>query len=150
VKSETLAAYAVTQLDSYQDIIFGMRWLLAPAILVTLSLVIANAISLSVRERRKEVAVLKVLGYRPGQVLALVLSEAMLLGLLGGLLGSAVIHQSINRFLDNADSFLPVFIPDRAFWWGPAVGLLTGLAGSLMPAWDACRTRVSAVFARLT
>src|SRR5262249_10172843 len=44
VKCETLAAYAVAELDSYRDIIWGMRWLLSPAILVTLSLVIATSI----------------------------------------------------------------------------------------------------------
>ena len=49
----------------FRDLIWGMRWLLAPACLVTLSLVIANAISISVRERRMELAVLKVLGFRP-------------------------------------------------------------------------------------
>src|SRR5262249_46472548 len=30
VKCETLSAYAVTQLDSYRDILWGMRWLLSP------------------------------------------------------------------------------------------------------------------------
>jgi hypothetical protein len=47
---------------------------------VTLSLVIANAISISVRERRPELAVMKVLGFRPMQILWLVLGESLLLG----------------------------------------------------------------------
>ncbi len=63
-------------LDAFRDLIWGMRRLLAPAALVTLSLVIANAISISVRERRMELAVLKVLGFRPYQILMLVLGEA--------------------------------------------------------------------------
>ena len=45
-----------------------------------MALVIANAISISVRERRTEMAVLKVLGFRPGQILVLVLGEALLIG----------------------------------------------------------------------
>ena len=57
-----------------------MRWLLVPAILVTMALVIANAISISVRERRTEMAVLKVLGFHPTQILLLVLGEALLIG----------------------------------------------------------------------
>ena len=52
-------------LDAYRDLLCGMRWLLVPAILVTMALVIANAISISVRERRMEMAVLKVLGFSP-------------------------------------------------------------------------------------
>jgi putative ABC transport system permease protein len=149
VKCETLAAYAVTQLEGYRDIIWGMQWLLSPAILVTMALVIANGISISVRERRKEIAVLKVLGYRPVQVLMIILGEAMLIGALGGLLSTALVHQTVNRLMDNNNSILPVFIPDSALWWGPAVGVLTGLVGSLVPAWSACRVQVSTVFARV-
>ena len=49
-----------------------------------MSLVIANAISISVRERRTEMAVLKVLGFAL-QILRLVLGEALLLGVLSRL-----------------------------------------------------------------
>jgi putative ABC transport system permease protein len=150
VKCETLAAYAVTALDSYRDILWGMRWLLAPAILVTIMLVIANSIGISVRERRSEIAVLKVLGYRPGQVLAIILGEAMVIGALSGLVSAALVYEAVNRLVDNSESFLPVFVPEAAFWWGPAVGILAGLAGSLVPAWGACRVQVSSVFARVT
>jgi putative ABC transport system permease protein len=150
VKCETLAAYAVTQLESFRDIVWAMRWLLAPAILVTLTLIIANGISISVRERRSEIAVLKVLGYRPAQVLVIILGEAALLGALSGFLSAVVVYQTINRLMDNSDAILPVYIPDAALWWGPAVGILTALAGSIMPAWAACRVQVVAVFSRVT
>jgi len=56
-----------------------------PAVLVSMALVIANAISISVRERRGEMAVLKVLGFRPGQVLQLVLANRFLVGAVSGL-----------------------------------------------------------------
>ena len=72
-------------LEPFRDLIWGMRWLLAPACLATILLVIANAISISVRERRLELAVLKVLGFRPYQILILVLGESLLLGVGGGL-----------------------------------------------------------------
>jgi putative ABC transport system permease protein len=149
VKCETLSAYAVSQLDSYRDIIWGMQWLLSPAILVTLALVIANGISISVRERRKEIAVFKVLGYRPGQILLIVLGEAMLIGALGGFLSTALLYQAVNRLVNTSGSVLPLYIPQDALWWGPAVGMLTGLIGSLVPAWAACRVKVSTVFARV-
>ena len=80
VKCETVSSGIAAFLDAFRDLIWGMRWLLAPACLVTLSLVIANAISISVRERRMELAVLKVLGFQPRSDPALVLGEALLLG----------------------------------------------------------------------
>jgi putative ABC transport system permease protein len=149
VKCQTLAAYAVTQLDSFRDILWAMRWLLSPAILVTMALVIANSIGISMRERRKEIAVLKVLGYRPRQILSIVLGEAMLLGALSGFLSTVLVYQAVNRLMNNNDAILPVYIPDSALWWGPSIGVATGLVGSLVPAWGACRVRVSEVFARV-
>jgi putative ABC transport system permease protein len=148
VKCETLSAYAVTQLDSYRDIIWGMRWLLSPAILVTLALVITNSISISLRERRKEIAVFKVLGYQPAQILFLILGEACLIGGISGLLSSVFVYEAVNWLMNNSDSVLPVYVPDAALYWGPIVGALTGLAGTLFPAWSACRVQVSSVFAR--
>ena len=37
---------------------------------------------------------------------------------------------------------------DSALWWGPALGAAAALAGSFVPAWNACRVKVSEVFAR--
>src|SRR5262249_42876217 len=104
VRCETLSSAVVTQLDSYRDLMWGMRWLLSPAILTTMALVIANAISLGVRERRSEIAVLKVLGFRPVQILGLVLGEAVLIGALSGLFSSLFVYQAINRLVDNSAS----------------------------------------------
>src|SRR5262249_6842332 len=56
VKCETLSAGMSAFMSSYKDLIWGLRWLLSPAILFTMTLVLANAISISVRERRVELA----------------------------------------------------------------------------------------------
>src|SRR5262249_34672761 len=79
VKCETASSGIASFFDAYRDLLFGVRWLLVPAILVTMALVIANAISISVRERRTEMAVLKVLGFGPMRIMVLVLGEALLI-----------------------------------------------------------------------
>ena len=53
----------------------------------TILLVTANTMSMAVRERRTEIAVLKTLGFSGGLVMALILAESLLLGVLGGALG---------------------------------------------------------------
>jgi putative ABC transport system permease protein len=154
VKCETASSGVASFLDAYRDLLWGMRWLLVPAILVTMSLVIANAISISVRERRTEMAVLKVLGYGPGQVMALVLGEALLVGVLCGAISSAGTWYVINHIVGGVKfpiAFFPAFkIPMQALWWGPAVGGLTALAGSILPAWSARSVKVSEVFAKIS
>jgi len=57
------------------------------AVAFTILAVSANTMSMSIRERRKEIAVLKTLGFSSALVLTLVLGEALVIGLVGGGLG---------------------------------------------------------------
>jgi putative ABC transport system permease protein len=146
VKCETLSSGIGTWIEGYKDLFWAMRWLLAPSIFATMILVISNAISISVRERRAEMAVLKVLGFRPGQILTLVLGEALLIGALSGFLSAGITYLVINH-APHSQSF-NIWVPEGALWWGPGAGALAAFAGSVVPAWAACRVRVSEVFAR--
>ena len=130
-----------------------MRWLLAPAILVTLSLVISNAISIGVRERRMEFAVLKVLGFRPWQILLLVISEALAIGVFSGVFSAGLTYYMVNVYFGGLKFPIAFFgefrIPWEALWWGAAIGGGTAFAGSFLPAWSARTVKVSDVFAKI-
>jgi putative ABC transport system permease protein len=153
LKCETAASGIATWIEAFRDLIWGARWLLAPACLVTLSLVIANAISISVRERRTELAVLKVLGFRPAQILVLVLGESLLLGAGAGFVSAALTYFGVNWGLGGVPfpiGFFPrFFIPLDALWWGAAVGTLSALVGSFLPAWAARNVKVADVFSKV-
>jgi putative ABC transport system permease protein len=153
VKCETASSAIASFLDSFRDLIWGMRWLLCPAVLVTLSLVIANAISISVRERRVELAVLKVLGFRPHQVLLLVLGESLILGAAAGLASATLTFVIINYWFGGLKFpigfFASFHIPTAAFGWGLGVGAGTALLGSLAPAWMARNVKVADVFSKV-
>lgn len=153
VKCETAASGISSFLDGYRDMIWGMRYLLAPAALITMALVLSNAISISVRERRMEIAVLKVLGFGPFQVMCLVLGESLVLGTLAGLASSWCTLLFINYWWGGIKfpiAFFSAFmISTHALWWGPLIGALTALAGSVVPAWSARSVRVSDVFSKV-
>lgn len=153
VKVETASNGIASFLDAYKDILAGMRFLLVPAIAVTMCLVIANAISISVRERRTEIAVMKVLGFRPGQVLLMILGEALLVGTLSGLLSAGATYYYVD-FIKGGLNFQiaffgKFFIPDDALWWGPLLGGGTAFLGSFFPAWSACSVKVTEVFSKV-
>jgi putative ABC transport system permease protein len=153
VKVETASSGVASFLDAYRDLLRFFRWGVVPAIMVTLAVVIANAISISVRERRTEMAVLKVLGFSPTQVMVLVLGEAVLIGAASGLLSSALAYAAINARggLAFPIAFFPAFmVPAAAFWWGLSIGGLTALAGSVLPAWSARSVKVAEVFSKLS
>ncbi len=148
VKCSTLSSEISAVMESYRSLIWGMRWLLSPALLASMTVIIATGISLSVRERRPEIAVLKILGYRPGQVLFLVLGEAVLIGAVSGLVSVALTFVAVDYGLARMNQTL-IYIPTEALWWGPGMGGLSAVIGSLLPAWSACRVKVTEVFARV-
>ena len=57
------------------------------AVSFTILLVTANTMSMAVRERRTEIAVLKTIGFPSAHVMGLIVAEAVALGVLGGALG---------------------------------------------------------------
>ena len=153
VKAETASSGIAAFLDAYRDLLWGMRWLLVPAILATMALVIANAISISVRERRTEMAVLKVLGFRPTQIMILVLGEALLIGVGSGFLSALLAYVSINGRggIKFPIAFFPAFrVPIDALWWGVAIGGGTALVGSILPALSARKVKVAEVFSKIS
>jgi putative ABC transport system permease protein len=153
VKSETASTAVSRFLEGYKDLFNGIKFLLIPAIMIVMVVIVANAISITVRERTTEMAVLKVLGFRPRQILILILGEGLLLGVLGGLLGATLTYASINHVAGGIKipiAFFPVFfVPVQVFWWGPVLGAATALLGGIVPAWNARGVKVSEVFAKV-
>jgi putative ABC transport system permease protein len=85
-KTETESAF----IASFMALIGNLAALLngiGLAVAFTILLVTANTMSMAVRERRTEIAVLKTLGFSSTLVMSLVLVEAVALGVLGGALG---------------------------------------------------------------
>jgi putative ABC transport system permease protein len=153
VKCRSAATAFGSWLGPYRDLIRGIKTVLVPALVVCMVLVLANAIGISVRERRHEMAVLKVVGYRPRQILGLVLGEALLVGGVSGFLSAAFTIGFFNVAYHGVPfqiEFFPVFrVPATALLWGPAIGLATALLGSFLPAWQAGQVRVAEVFAKV-
>jgi len=56
-------------------------------ILFAVTLIVANTVAMSARERVTEIAVMRTLGFGRGHILGFILSEAVLMSLLGGFLG---------------------------------------------------------------
>ncbi len=154
VKVETASSLIGSFLEAYKVIFVAMRYLLVPGMLAVMALVMANAISITVRERRTEMAVLKVLGYSPDQVMLLVLGESLFVGALAGLLAAGATFAFFNFIWGGIPfriGFFPVFrIPESAFLWGLAIGTLTSFVGCAIPAWTARSVKVSEVFSKVT
>ncbi|MGC3966196.1 MAG: hypothetical protein QM775_02125 [Pirellulales bacterium] len=97
---------------------------------------------------------MKVLGYRPNQLLALVLGESLVLGGLAGLAGSGLTLAAVNFYYGGIKfpvAFFGVFmIPVAALVWGPTIGIGASFVGSFFPAWNARSVKAAEVFAKVT
>jgi putative ABC transport system permease protein len=151
LKAETAASAYSRFMEPLKNMLWWVKWFLVPAILVVMTLILANTFSLTVRERQTEIAVLKVLGFRSGEVLLLVLGEAVLVGALAGLAGALATFAIINYgFGGIVLQGLPVMkMPPRIFAWGPVIGIGAALLGGLMPALNARSVKVARVFANV-
>jgi putative ABC transport system permease protein len=117
------------------------------AVCFTILLVTAITMSMAVRERRTEIAVLKTLGFGSGQVMGLIVTEALLLGAVGGalgiggaLLGIAALNRAPEKTLLGIAhlELRPVVALS-----GLSVALVLGFAAGFLPAWGAYRARVT-------
>ena len=113
------------------------------AVLFTMMLVAANTMAQSVRERTSEVGVLKTLGFSNASILVLVLSEAVLIALIGGGLGLLVAWLFVQRG-DPTGGMLPIFIlPPRDVAVGAALIFILGLASGVLPALNAMNLKIT-------
>ncbi|GJM44319.1 MAG: ABC transporter ATP-binding protein [Gemmatimonadota bacterium] len=121
------------------------------AVTFTILLVTANTMSMAVRERRTEIGVLKTLGFSSGQVMGLIVMEAVLLGLLGGAVGiggSQAIMWALTHAPGVSDMLSGVGLSELNLQpWvallGFGVALLLGLAAGFVPALGAYRSRIT-------
>jgi putative ABC transport system permease protein len=122
---------------------------IATAVMFTILLVTANTMSMAIRERRTEIAVLKTLGFPSGLVMGLVLGEAMMLGALGGTVGillGALMIKAIPHipFIGDAVANYPNLGMSRLVGGlGMGVALFLGLAAGFVPAFLAYRAKVT-------
>jgi putative ABC transport system permease protein len=155
-KMETFSAAIGSFLEPLKDIFWGLQWIVAPAILGIMCLVIAITITIGVRERWTEMAVLKVLGFQPWQVMGMIVAEAVLIGVFGGLLSTWAVYylpmavREITHAFGTKVAFFENFkSPFEIVYLGPALGVFVGLVGAALPSWNARKVKVSEVFAQV-
>jgi putative ABC transport system permease protein len=117
---------------------------------------IYQSVTLSVVRRRREIGLLRTLGMTRGQVMLLFLLEGALSGALGGLLGlvlGAVVAQAaLGMVAQNLTSlYQPVpageiWLEGRVFLQALGLAVAATLLASYIPAREASRTRVRAVW----
>src|SRR6185437_8043534 len=89
LKVETESA-GVARFAYREQAILSIIELVVSILVVDMVIVLSNSISVATRERKVEMAVLKVLGFEPSAIMVLVIGEATLIGGASGLFGATL------------------------------------------------------------
>jgi putative ABC transport system permease protein len=119
------------------------------AAFVTILMIVGNTLMMSVRERTREIGVLKSLGFPPSRILRLVLGESILLAMIGGLSGLGWAAVFIFSVRDSVRGLLPqLSLSPDVVLTGLALMLGFGIVTGLIPALNAMRLRIGAALGR--
>ena len=120
--------------------------------LIVGGLAVANTVMMGVFERTREFGTLRAIGARPGFVRELVLTESLLLSLVGGvgglLLGLAGIW-AVNLYTQNLAGFDAAALTGRLVALSLLISLLLGLIAGLLPARSASRLSINEALGRV-
>ncbi len=143
-KTETEKAFQLDFLASLGNV-KGFILSICGAVVFATLLVTGNTMSMSIRERTREVAVLRSLGFTQRDVLALFTWESVGLGLTGGLLGS-IAAIALARAISRAPQMAGLLVGLKVTWPTIVVALgvaaLVGLLSGMIPSYTVSRREI--------
>jgi putative ABC transport system permease protein len=106
-------------------------------------LVLANTIVMAVRERTREYAVLKTLGFSAKHLFGLIFGESLLIAVCGGVLGLALTFPMVAGFGKALPTFFPIInVAPVTIALALGAAVVAGLVAALFPATRVVRTPI--------
>ena len=101
---------------------------------------IINTMVMTVYERKKEIGVLKSIGWKPRRILLMIMGETLVLTILSGIVGSVfgILISEIGVMLLDAGDFSLGYDP-QAFILAFGITIFVGLIGGIYPAYKASK-----------
>jgi len=138
-RTESEQAFQAGFVSMYGNIPFVLR-VIGLAVVFAILGIAANTMMMAMRERTAEFGVMKTLGFSDGTVFSLVLAEAAVITLGGGLLGALLAKLAVSGLTTG---FLPPLqIAWSTIFTGIAVAVLIGAVSGLVPAFQASKLRI--------
>ena len=110
--------------------------------------IVGNSMILSIRERTREIGVMKTLGFTSGRIFRMVLTESLLVALIGGVLGVLAAGLMVS-LVNKAPIQLPVLVLGGSVWtqallYVAVLGFITGI----VPAMNALKLNIITALSR--
>ncbi len=142
-KTETERQFQQGFVGAFNSVIQAMNFI-SFVIIGIIMLVLGNTMIMSSRERIREFAVLKTLGFSGGQLVGLIGGESLLIAALGGGIGLLVTFPAISAFQQvMPKGFFPVFfIEPITIILAIAASVIVGVAAAVFPIQRTLKTHI--------
>jgi putative ABC transport system permease protein len=140
-KTETEKAFLLGFLSMMGNVQFLITSICS-VVIFTIILVASNTMAMSIRERVREIGVLKAIGFQNGQILQLLLGESVALALAGALLGALSarwLFSTLNLPVLTGGFVQKLDVGPGVLAFCAGIGILVGLLAAGFPAWQASR-----------
>jgi putative ABC transport system permease protein len=112
------------------------------AVVFAILLVSANTMAMSIRERTREVALLKTLGFTRRSILGLFVGEAISLALMGGVLGTLVAYVMVNAMAQRGGFLTGMKVTGPTMLAALLVAGLVGFLSAFLPSYHASQVNI--------
>jgi putative ABC transport system permease protein len=142
-KTESEKAFGLEFVAMLGNVKLFILSICAAVVFATL-LVCGNTMAMSIRERTREVAVLKTLGFTRETVLGLFVGEAVTLSLIGGLLGALGGYGLVFLYTHSpaASGFFPIIVTPGIILVAMIVAGIVGFVSSFIPSYHASKVNI--------
>ncbi|MGC3957553.1 MAG: ABC transporter permease [Verrucomicrobiota bacterium] len=144
VRAETERAFQLSFISMWGNIRL-LVMLISSAVVFTLLLVSTSTMSMAIRERFRELAILKAIGYRRRELFAFILAESFGLAMAGALIGvgGAYCLFTYGDVAKLTNGLFPYFeVTPKIVGIGVSVAALLGIVASIMPSIAAAKMSV--------
>jgi putative ABC transport system permease protein len=124
-------------------------------ILIIMLMIVGNTIAMGVRERTREYAVLRAIGFQPGHIRFFVLGEAVALGIACGVVGVGLAYLVVDGLIakaieENMSAWFPYFrVEPRVAILAGVIAVVLATVAALIPAIQAGRISVTDALRRV-
>jgi putative ABC transport system permease protein len=143
-------ALSIEAIGQYANLGPIVTWIMG-AVFFTLIFLVGHAMSRAIRERIHEFAALKTIGFTGRILVRLVLSESVLLLLLGAVLGLVIATLAVGTVSSVLEFTLPIpILPVQAGVWlrGLLLAVIIGLVVGALPAFHGTQLRIADALSR--
>lgn len=142
-KSETERAFNQSFFESYSAIFTGIR-VMSVLIIGIILLVLGNTMIMSTRERTREYAMLKTLGFSGRNLISFIAGESIIISFIGAVVGIVLLYLLVQVVSATVPKqFFPVFfIATSTYFFTFTAAIVLGFLASIQPVLHTLKTRI--------